>query len=249
MSTKYTSEEIQKMIQITKSNQRYHFETDWLSTYWHFSFDHYYDSANVSFGPLRVFNDDVVQPGGGFPMHPHREMEIVTIPLSGRLEHRDSEGNHGILAPNEVQRMSAGTGITHSEFNASKKDPVHFLQVWVQPAVRGLKPSWEQKSFSPEARRGLLLPVATGEEKLLQPGSGALRIHQDATFYQSTLPVGKKLEHELGAGRRAYVFVTDGELTLNRQNLEKGDVAKVTEQARLAFAAGKSSEFLLIDLP
>jgi redox-sensitive bicupin YhaK (pirin superfamily) len=249
MSRQYTSEETEKMIQITKSNQRYHFETDWLSTYWHFSFDHYYDPANISFGPLRVFNDDVVQPGGGFPMHSHREMEIVTIPLSGQLEHRDSEGNHGVIAPNEVQRMSAGTGISHSEFNPSKEDPVHFLQVWVQPAVRGLKPSWEQKTFSPELRRGVLLPIATGQEELLKAKNGALRIHQDATFYLSTLPAGKKLEHELGAGRRAYVFVTDGELTLNRQNLKKGDVAKVTEQAHLAFEAGRPSEFLLTDLP
>ena len=237
------------MIQITKSSQRYHFETDWLSTYWHFSFDHYYDPANVSFGPLRVFNDDVVQPAGGFPMHPHREMEIITIPISGRLEHRDSEGNRGVVGPNEIQRMSAGTGITHSEFNASKDEPVHLMQIWVQPAVRGLKPSWEQRGFSPEARRDVFLPVASGEERLVKGKDGLVQIHQDATFYQSTLQSGNKVQHELGASRRAYLFVVDGQVTLNKNKLDQGDIAKVTDEKLLTFEAQKSSELLLIDLP
>jgi redox-sensitive bicupin YhaK (pirin superfamily) len=237
------------MIEITKSNQRYHFETDWLSTHWHFSFDHYYDPANVSFGPLRVFNDDVVQPAGGFPMHPHREMEIVTIPISGRLEHRDSEGNHGVVGPNEIQRMSAGTGITHSEFNPSKKEPVHFLQIWVHPAVRGLKPSWEQKSIDPDARRGVLLPVATGEERLLKGKNGAVKIHQDATFYLSSLTAGQNVGHEFKASRRGYLFVIDGQLTLNGNKFEKGDVAKITGEKLIDFKAQTPSEFLLIDLP
>jgi redox-sensitive bicupin YhaK (pirin superfamily) len=237
------------MIQITKSKQRYHFETDWLSTYWHFSFDHYYDPANVSFGPLRVFNDDVVQPAGGFPMHSHREMEIVTIPISGRLEHRDSEGNRGVVGPNEIQRMSAGTGISHSEFNASKDEPVHLMQIWVQPAVRGLKPSWEQKSFLPEARREVLLPVASGEEQMLKGKNGIIKVHQDATFYQSTLHAGKKLQYELRPSRRAYLFIVDGQVMLNENKLEKGDTAKVTDEKLLAFEAQKSSELLLIDLP
>lgn len=237
------------MIQITKAGQRYHFETDWLSTFWHFSFDHYYDPANVSFGPLRVFNDDVVQPAGGFPMHPHREMEIVTIPISGRLEHRDSEGNHGVVGPNEIQRMSAGTGITHSEFNPSRSEPVHLLQIWVQPAVRGLKPGWEQKSFSPEARRGILLPVATGEKKLQAAQDGAVSIHQDATFYLSSLPAKEKVEHELKNGRRAYAFLIGGEVNFNGSPLAQGDIAKVSEESVLTFAALKPAELLLIDLP
>ncbi len=237
------------MIQITKSNLRYHFETDWLSTYWHFSFDHYYDPANISFGPLRVFNDDVVQPAGGFPMHPHREMEIVTIPISGCLEHRDSEGNQGVVGPNEIQRMSAGTGITHSEFNASKKEPVHLMQIWVQPAVRGLEPGWEQKSFAPEARQGVLLPVASGEERLLKGQNGMVQIHQDTTFYLSSLLAGKNVQHELRPGRRAYLFVIDGHLTFNMNKLEKGDLAKITDEKLLDFKSHPSSEFLLIDLP
>lgn len=237
------------MIQITKSNQRYHFETDWLSTHWHFSFDHYYDPNNVSFGPLRVFNDDVVQPAGGFPMHPHREMEIVTIPISGRLEHRDSEGNHGVVGPNEIQRMSAGTGITHSEFNPSRNEPVHFLQIWVQPAVRGLKPSWEQKGFSPEVRRGVLLPVASGQKGIQKAQDSAVRIHQDATFYLSSLPVKDKVGHELKEGRRAYTFLIDGQVDFNGNTLAKGDVAKISEESVLTFEAQKPAELLLIDLP
>jgi len=237
------------MIQLTQSGQRYHFETDWLSTFWHFSFDHYYDPANVSFGPLRVFNDDTVQPAGGFPMHPHREMEIVTIPISGRLEHRDSEGNRGVVGPNEIQRMSAGTGITHSEFNPSKSEPVHFLQIWVQPAVRGLKPSWEQMSFTSEARKGVLLPVASGEKNLSVTRPGAVQIHQDATFYLSSLSASEKVAHELKDGRRAYAFLIDGQVSLNGKKLERGDIAKVSEEKVLAFEAPKSAELLLIDLP
>jgi quercetin 2,3-dioxygenase len=236
------------MIQVTKSNQRYHFATDWLSTYWHFSFDHYYNPANISFGPLRVFNDDVVQPAGGFPMHPHREMEIVTIPISGRLEHRDSEGNHGVVGPNEIQRMSAGTGITHSEFNPSRNEPVHLLQIWVQPALRGLKPSWEQKSFSPDARRGVLLPVASGETGI-NGQDGAVRIHQDATFYLSSLPAKGKVEHQPKNGRRVYTFLIGGQVDLNGNKLAEGDIAKVSSEKFLTFQAQKPAELLLIDLP
>ena len=130
------------MIQVIRNAERYHFETDWLSTYWHFSFDHYYDPANVSFGPLRVFNDDVIRPGGGFPQHGHREMEIVTYVIEGQLEHHDDLGNVGVISPGEIQRMSAGTGIRHSEYNASQEKPVHLVQLWVLPAVKNLKPSW-----------------------------------------------------------------------------------------------------------
>lgn len=235
------------MIEVIRSNQRYHFETDWLSTYWHFSFDHYYDPNNVSFGPLRVFNDDTVSPGGGFPTHSHREMEILTLPLEGRLEHRDSEGNRAIIGPGEVQRMSAGTGINHSEFNASREEPVHFLQLWIVPSVKGLEPSWEQKSFPPEARRGRLLPVASGEEALIQR-SGAVRIHQDATLYLATLDASSKLVHEIGPGRRAYLFLVNGTVTLGGHKLQSGDVAKVTGEINLSFEAEKPSEILLIDL-
>src|SRR6266487_1820620 len=137
------------MIDIIKNEQRYHFESEWLSTYWHFSFDHYYDPQNMGFGPLRVFNDDIVQPSSGFPTHPHREMEIVTYVLEGELEHQDSTGGSGLIGPGEVQRMSAGTGIRHSEYNPSANQRVHLLQLWIVPAVSGLTPSYEQLRFTP----------------------------------------------------------------------------------------------------
>ena len=175
-------------------------------------------------------------------------MEIITIPLEGQLEHRDSVGNHGVIAPGEVQRMSAGTGISHSEFNASRQKPAHLLQIWVIPAVRGLAPSWEQKSFAPKARVGRLLPVASGDEKLIAEG-GTLRIHQDTTFYLATLRPEDGLQHDVGKGRRAYLFVIDGELALNGDILRNGDGAKVTNEPQLNFQASKPTELLLIDLP
>ena len=182
------------MIQTIRSNDRYHAETDWLSTYWHFSFDHYHDPANMQFGPLRVFNDDVVAPAGGFPLHAHREMEIVTYIIAGALEHKDSMGNEGVIRPGEIQRMSAGTGVRHSEYNPSQKDPVHLIQLWIMPAVQHLQPSWEQKSFSLADRSGKLLPIAVpagnnGKNDSRQEDSvrGPVQIHQDATIYTSLL--------------------------------------------------------------
>ena len=148
------------MIQTIRSKDRYHLESDWLDTYWHFSFDSYHDPANMNFGPLRVFNDDTFGPAGGFPLHSHREMEIVTYIIDGALEHHDDLGNTGVIRPGEIQRMSAGTGVRHSEYNHSKKDPVHLVQLWITPAVQHLQPSWEQKSFSLADRSGKLLPIA-----------------------------------------------------------------------------------------
>ena len=145
------------MIQTIRSKDRYHLESDWLDTYWHFSFDSYHDPANMNFGPLRVFNDDTFGPAGGFPLHSHREMEIVTYLIDGALEHRDDLGNTGVIRPGEIQRMSAGTGVRHSEYNHSKKEPVHLVQLWITPAVHRLQPSWEQKSFSLADRSGKLL--------------------------------------------------------------------------------------------
>jgi redox-sensitive bicupin YhaK (pirin superfamily) len=232
------------MIRVIPAAERYHFESDWLSTYWHFSFDHYYDPDNVSFGPLRVFNDDTIAGGGGFPEHPHREMEILTYVLAGKLEHRDNLGNRGVIGAGELQRMSAGTGIRHSESNASKTEPLHLLQFWIHPAERGLKPSWEQKQFAREQRQSRLLPVASG-----RPLDGALRIHQDATVYISALNPGDHPVLELAPGRRAYVFVIEGALALNGKSLAPGDQARVENELRLELQAGKAAELLLIDLP
>jgi redox-sensitive bicupin YhaK (pirin superfamily) len=239
------------MIHIIRSGERYHFETDWLSTYWHFSFDHYRDPKNVHFGPLRVFNDDVIRPGGGFPMHPHREMEIVTYVIEGRLEHRDSMGNVGQIGPGEVQRMSAGTGVRHSEYNASETEPVHLVQLWVIPATEGLEPSWEQREFTPEERRGRLLPVAVPAETASP--DGAVRIHQDATIYASRLEPRQSAAHTIARGRRAYLFVISGAVELNGERLAAGDQARVTETPELRLTvpreASEPAELLLLDLP
>ena len=241
------------MIHTIRSKDRYHAETDWLSTKWHFSFAEYHDPNNVSFGPLRVFNDDTVAPSGGFPLHPHREMEIVTYVIDGALEHQDNMGNHGVIRPGEIQLMSAGTGIRHSEFNASQTDPVHLIQLWIMPAVQHLKPSWEQKSFSLADRRGKLLPIAVPTGKNGNGSSTTVRIHQDATIYTSLLAPGQSVAHALAPGRRAYVFVIDGTLALNGQTLEPGDQARVSSERELQFstapgAGAAPADFLLLDL-
>lgn len=245
--------------QIIRSEDRFHLDADWLSTYWHFSFDHYHDPANISFGPLRVFNDDVIRGGGGFPMHPHREMEIVTYVIEGELEHRDSMGNTGRIAPGEIQRMSAGTGLRHSEYNASEQKPVHLVQLWIIPAEAGLKPSWEQKKYSEEARSGKLLAIAVPEETPEGEATGAVRIHQDATIYTSLLAPKQSVEHALAAGRRAYIFVVKGELNMRTRNgsakdapitLMAGDQARITDANSLELSGGATSaDFLLLDLP
>jgi hypothetical protein len=242
------------MIQTIRSNERYHAETDWLSTNWHFSFADYHDPQNVQFGPLRVFNDDTVAPGGGFPPHPHRDMEIITYVIDGALQHQDNMGNNGVIRPGEIQRMSAGTGVRHSEFNASQTEPVHFLQLWILPAVQRLQPSWEQKSFSLKGREGTLLPVAVPVSNGGKSGSSAVQIHQDTTIYTSLLRPGQSLSHALPAGRRAYVFVIQGGLSLNGQTLGAGDQARIHGESELKLSVAPGSklgpaDFLLIDLP
>ena len=232
------------MIDITRSDERYHFESDWLSTYWHFSFDHYYDPDNVNFGPLRVFNDDVIRPASGFGMHGHREMEIVTYVLEGELEHKDSTGGAGRIHSGEVQRMSAGTGIRHSEYNPSEETPVHLLQVWVTPAINGLEPSYEQKQFTREQRTGRLLAVASGQD-----APDTVKVHQDATFYVAIVRPEDHLTHHLNEGRRAYLFVTDGELKVNGQTLSRGDQARIEEESLLTFETSSTADIVLIDLP
>ena len=242
------------MIQTIRSSDRYHFETDWLKTNWHFSFDHYHDPANISFGPLRVFNDDVVTPGGGFPLHGHREMEIVTYVIEGSLEHKDNLGNNGVIRPGEIQRMSAGTGVRHSEFNHSEQQPVHFLQLWITPAVDHLPPSWEQKSFSLKDRSGKLLPIAVPAGANGNNRTSAVQIHQDATIYTSLLAPGEAIAHKLDQGRRAYIFVIGGKLRVNGETLAAGDQARVTSERELQLSSPSGSnadtaDFLLLDLP
>ena len=245
------------MIKTIRADERYHAETDWLNTHWHFSFDHYHDPENMNFGPLRVFNDDVVAPAGGFPFHSHREMEIVTYIIDGALEHRDNMGNIGVIRPGEIQRMSAGTGVVHSEYNPSKKEPVHFLQLWIMPGVKHLQPSWEQKSFSLAERSGKLLPIAvpagSNGSSATASAKGAVQIHQDAKIFTSLLGPGQSTRHQIGEGRRAYIFVIGGNLKLNGETLSAGDQARVTSERELQLAAAPESaaaaDFLLLDLP
>jgi redox-sensitive bicupin YhaK (pirin superfamily) len=241
------------MIQTIRSEDRYHTETDWLNTKWHFSFDHYHDPNNMSFGPLRVFNDDTVAPAGGFPTHGHREMEIITYVIDGALEHKDNMGNTGVIRPGEIQRMSAGTGVRHSEYNRSETDPVRLIQLWILPEAQRLQPSWEQKSFSLSDRAGKLLPIAVPAGSNGDSNRSTVQIHQDATIYTSLLAPGQSVTHKLASARRAYVFVIDGDLQLNGSKLAPGDQARVSGETELKFFAPKGAaapaDFLLLDLP
>jgi hypothetical protein len=232
------------MIQKIAAQDRYHLESDWLSAYWLFSFDRYYDPNNMAFGPLRVFNHDTIQGGAGFPTHPHREMEIVTYVLQGALAHKDSTGGAGLIRPGEVQRMTAGTGIAHSEFNASETDVTKLLQIWVLPERAGLTPSYEQKQFTTEERTGKLLPIASGQDY-----PGAVKVHQDVTFYVSRLSAGDTVTHQCAGQRRAFLYVIDGAIKLNGEPFQTGDQARVVSEESLAIEATVDSEIILIDLP
>ena len=232
------------MIKVIKSEDRYHTDLGWLSTYWHFSFNTYQDPSNMNWGALRVFNDDVIRPGQGFGSHPHRDMEIVTYVLEGELEHRDNQGNTGVIRPGEVQVMSAGTGIVHSEYNHSKDHPVHLLQLWIMPRTRGLKPRWEQRQFADAEHSGILLPVVS-DGKVPE----TLRLDQDATIYVSALKAGQAVVHKSRADRRAYVFVITGELSLNGAPLKAGDQARIADEPELNLRAVEDAELILLDLP
>jgi redox-sensitive bicupin YhaK (pirin superfamily) len=230
-------------MQIIKAADRFHLESDWLSAYWLFSFDRYYDPNNISFGPLRVFNHDSILGGAGFPTHPHREMEIITYVLSGELAHKDSTGGRGAIRAGEVQRMTAGTGVAHSEMNQSDS-PVKLLQMWVLPERSGLTPSYEQKQFTSEQRVGRLLPIASGQDL-----PETVKVHQDVTFYVSTIRSGDSLSYQVRTGRRAFLYVISGQISVNKTPLAAGDQARITEAIPLAFQAEKESEIMLIDLP
>lgn len=232
------------MITVIRSQERHHADMGWLSTYWHFSFADYYDPANMNWGALRVFNDDVVRPAQGFGSHSHRDMEIVTHVLEGELEHRDNQGNSGGVHPGEVQVMSAGTGIVHSEHNHSTDHPVHFIQLWIIPRTQGLPPRWEQRQFTLEDRSAKLLPVVSGGDI-----PETLTIDQDAAIYVSALRAGQAVSHTSRADRWAYLFVIGGSLTLNGSLLAAGDQARIANEPVLALKAEQDTEVILLDLP
>lgn len=231
-------------MKIIRAKDRFHIESDWLSAYWLFSFDRYYDPSNESFGPLRVFNHDTIAGGAGFPTHSHREMEIVTYLLSGEMSHKDSTGGRGTIGVGEVQVMTAGTGVAHSEFNPSETVSAKLLQMWVMPRESGLTPRYDQKQFTSDARVGKLLPIASG-----QGIADALTIQQDATFYVSTLKDGDSVKHKLDERRRAFFYVIEGSVTIDGEKLDTGDQARITTAGELVISGLKNSEIILIDLP
>ncbi len=230
------------MIKVRKSNERGHAEHGWLDSYHTFSFADYYDPAHTHFRDLRVINEDYVAPEMGFGMHPHRDMEIITYVVSGALQHKDSMGNTAVMRAGDVQRISAGTGILHSEVNASSKDPVHLLQIWIFPDRKGATPGYAEKSFA-QAAPGKLHLVAskTGRD-------GSISINQDAGLYLGKLPQGETAVHVLGAKRHAWLQLIKGELTLDGTKLQPGDAAAVSETEKLVITAAKDAEFLLFDL-
>ncbi len=236
------------MITLRRSAERGHFDHGWLETRHTFSFAGYQDAAHMGFRHLRVINEDIVQPGRGFGTHPHRDMEIVTYILDGALEHRDSMGNAGVISAGEVQRMTAGTGVTHSEYNASSTEPVHLIQIWIIPAEMGLMPSYEQRT--------LVDPGAVSDESAARlqlvaspdAGDGSQLIHQDVRLYAVALGAGSRTQIALPAGRHAWLQVTRGGLTLNGIELAQGDGAAVSDETTLDLQARGDAEALLFDL-
>lgn len=231
------------MIRLRPSGERGHFDHGWLDTYHTFSFAGYHDREHMGFRALRVINEDRVHPGGGFGTHGHRDMEIVTLVLSGALEHRDSLGNGSVLGTGELQRMSAGTGIEHSEFNPSESEPVHLYQIWLRPERPGLTPSYEQRPIVGVGDGPGLRLVASPDGR-----DGSLTIHQDAALYLATLDGGAALDHALAPGRHAWVQVLRGAIALNGQPMSAGDGAAVSEEDRLELRSDGSAEVLIFDL-
>lgn len=231
------------MIDVIKAKERYFSDFGWLKTYWLFSFSNYFDPHNIQFGALRVFNDDIVEPGTGFPTHPHEEMEIITIVLKGEMTHEDSMGNKTVINPGDVQRMSAGTGLTHSEFNLAD-EPVHFYQIWIYPDKSGLRPTYDQRSFEPIEWKNNLLPVASGQNL-----PDVVAFHTDASIYRCELDPGQQVVFDQTKGRRLFVYVMNGNLSVGGQQISTEDQARIDIEEPLVLAAGHGGEFILIDIP
>lgn len=231
------------MIQIRKSDERGHANHGWLDTRFTFSFADYDDPRHVHFRTLRVMNDDRVAGGGGFPMHPHRDMEIVTYVLEGALEHRDSMGNGSVIKPGDIQYMSAGTGVTHSEFNASETDAVHLYQIWMFPEKQGLKPTYGQKNFSEAEKRGKLRLLVSPDGR-----DGSVKIRQNNDLFATVLGKGETVKHDLKPDRHAYVQVARGSVTLNGKKLDEGDGAAISDEKTVELTGAEDAEVLLFDL-
>ena len=231
------------MITIRKSEDRGHFDLGWLDTYHTFSFDQYYDPAHMHFRTLRVINEDRVAAGQGFPTHSHRDMEIITYILSGALEHRDSMGNGSVIRPGDVQRMSAGTGVAHSEYNPSESEGVHLLQIWIMPRERNLPPGYEQKAFTEDERRGRWRLVASPDGR-----DGSVTIQQDARLYATIADANSTIEHSFDANRYGWAQVARGTVSINDVELKQGDGAALRNESLIKLTAHDDAEVLLFDL-
>lgn len=231
------------MLTVRRAHERGHAHHGWLTSHHTFSFADYYDPAHMGFGPLRVINDDTVAGGGGFPPHGHRDMEILSYVIEGALAHEDNMGNGSLIEPGDVQRMSAGRGVIHSEFNASKTDPVHFLQIWIVPERSGLPPGYEQKRFGEEEKRGKLRLVAS------QDGAeGSVRIAQDVRLFATVLEGGARVSHVIARGRKGWLHVVQGTAECNGHELEAGDGIAIEGEERLALSSKDKGELLLFDM-
>jgi redox-sensitive bicupin YhaK (pirin superfamily) len=231
------------MIVLRKAGERGHADHGWLDSYHSFSFAEYYDPQHMGFGSLRVINEDRVQPGKGFGTHGHRDMEIITYILEGALEHKDSMGNGSVIRPGDVQRMSAGKGVQHSEYNPSQSELVHLLQIWIEPNVNGIQPGYEEKHFDAASKRGKLRLIASSDGR-----DGSVKIHQDAEVYAGLIDGVERATHALAKGRRAYVHVARGKVTVNGRQLAAGDALKADGESTLTLEQGVQAEILLFDL-
>ena len=231
------------MIELRKSDQRGYADHGWLKSFHSFSFADYYDPKHMGFGPLRVINEDRVAAGMGFGTHGHRDMEIISYVLDGALAHKDSMGNGSAIRPGDVQRMSAGTGVTHSEFNHSRDGATHFLQIWIQPNVTGIAPSYEEEHFDVASKRGQLRLIASPDGR-----DGSVRVHQDAYLFAALLNGDEQASHRLAESRLGYVHVARGEVEVNGQRLDAGDALKMSTAAEIVLKNAKNAEVLLFDL-
>ena len=232
------------MNEIRRSNERGLADHGWLKSFHTFSFADYYDPKHMGFGPLRVINEDRVQPGGGFGTHGHRDMEIISYVLDGELAHKDSMGNGSVIRPGDVQRMSAGTGVQHSEFNGSRERATHFLQIWIEPRYRGIEPGYEERHFTAADKRGRLRLIASPDR-----AEGSVLIHQDARVYAGLFTGQEQARLQLAPQRQAYVQVARGSITVNGARLAAGDALQVTQTDGVALEAGEDAEVLVFDLP
>ena len=232
------------MIELRKGEERGHAQHGWLDSYHSFSFADYYDPYHMDFGPLRVINDDRIEGGAGFGMHGHRDMEIITYVLNGELAHEDSMGNGSVIKPGDVQRMSAGSGVMHSEFNRARDGAAHLLQIWIQPDVTGIAPSYEEKHFSADEKRGRLRLIASRDGQ-----DGSVVIHQDAAVYAGLFDGEEKAGFKIREGRKIYLHLALGKLTVNGQLLNAGDALKFGNESRIELSRGHQAEVLVFDLP